>query len=143
MLARLRSSPRRWAIALFVVPAILIGLVAMHVLMSDSTHDPSQSHAMGTYTTDTAMGPAEGAAASGSFAPRTRVACGGWCDPSHDMIGMLCVFTLVVTGIFLTLHLILIRWAVLRQIVPALAATAAALARPPTLSLHALSISRT
>lgn len=143
ILARLRGSGWQRAIALFAVPAILLCVLAMPVLMSDGPNDSGQSPAMLTHTTATVMGPSEGAAATSPHAPASAEDCGGLCGPSDDMLGMLCVFALLVTGVFLTLHLILIRWEELRQLVTALAVKAVALAPPPPPSLHILSISRT
>ena len=76
-------------------------------------------------------------------APSPAEDCGGFCGPSHDMLGMICVLALLVTVVLLSLHLILIRWEELRRIVTTLAANAAALAPPAPPSLHVLSISRT
>ena len=143
MLALLRGSRWRWGIALFVVPAILICMVAMDVLMTRGPNDSGQSHAMVTHTSDTAMVAAEVAAASSSHERASAEFCGGLCDSSGDMLGMLCVFALLVTGGFLMLRLILLRWEMLRRIVTSLAVKAVALPPPTAPSLHILSISRT
>lgn len=148
VLSRLRSSRwRRLAIALFAVPAILIGLLAMHVLTTGGMSESGAPHAMGAQTTDTAValhGANEVMApALSPDMPTPAGDCGSLCGPTHEMLGMLCVLALMVTIVLLTLHLVLIRWEELRRIVPALVARAAALAPPAPPSLHVLSISRT
>jgi hypothetical protein len=151
LLTRLRISLwRRLAIALFAVPAILVGLLAMHVLVTAGMSESSAAHAISGHTSDTALvhGADEGAASATAPAPAPSMPvpaedCGGLCGPSHDMLNMICVLALLVTMVLLTLHLILIRWEKLRRIVAALVAKAAALAPPAPPSLHVLSISRT
>lgn len=134
----LSSRGRRLLIAVFAVPAILIGLLAMHVLTTAGTGDSSASAAMATHhmSDTTLMSEAPGA-------PSPAGDCGGFCGPSHDMLGMICVLALLVTVVLLSLHLILIRWEELRRVVTDLAAKAAALAPPAPPSLHVLSVSRT
>lgn len=142
LLARLRSSRgRRLLIAVFAVPAILTGLLAMHVLTSTGMGDSSASAAMTPHMTATLI--SEEPSAMNPTAPSAAEDCGGFCGPSHDMLGMICVLALLVTVVLLSLHLILIRWEELRRIVTTLAAKATALAPPAPPSLHVLSISRT
>jgi hypothetical protein len=147
LLTLLRSSRwRRLAIALFGVPAILVGLLAMHVLTTGGMSESGASHAMSDHTADAALvhSPEAGmASAISPSAPAPAEDCGGLCGPSHGMLGMICVLAFLVTIVLLTLHLILIRWGELRRIVTALAAKAAALAPPAPPSLLVLSISRT
>lgn len=147
LLTRLRSSPwRRLAIALFAVPAILIGLLAMHVLVTGSMSESGASHPMGALMADTAQVHDSDAGVIPAMSPnRPGPAgdCGGLCMPSHDMLGMICVLALLVTVVLLTLHLVLVRWEELRRIVATLTAKAAALVRSAPPSLHVLSISRT
>lgn len=148
VLSRLRRSRwRRLAIALFAVPAILIGLLAMHVLTSDGMTESAAVHPMSSgHTTDTALVHGADEAMVSSMSPGLPApaeGCGGLCGPGHDMLGMICVLALLVTVVLLSLHLILIRWEEVRHIVSTLAAKAAALAPPAPPSLHVLSISRT
>lgn len=147
LLARLRRSRwRRLAIALFAVPAILIGLLAMHVLTTGGMSEPAAPQPMSAHASDSALvhsPDAEMASVLGAGMPAPAEDCGGLCGPSHEMLGMICVLALLVTVVLLTLHLILIRWEQMRRTVTALAAKAAALAPPAPPSLHVLSISRT
>lgn len=144
LFARLRSSRgRRVMIALFAVPAILIGLLAMHVLTTTGIGDsPTSSSAMPAHHPTTGT-PSDEFAATSPGMPASSEDCGGMCGPSHDMLGMVCVLALLATVILLSLHLVLIRWEQLRRFVHALPAKAAALAPPVPPSLHVLSISRT
>lgn len=146
-LARLQISRwRRLAIVLVAVPAILICLLATHVLITGGMTELGTSPAMSAHATATALvhGAHEGVASAmspGMAAPAEG--CVGPCGPSHDALGMICVLALLVTVVLLSLHLTPIRWEELRRIVPALAARAAGLALPAPPSLHVLSISRT
>lgn len=144
LLARLRGT-RGWRllIVLAAVPAILIGLLAMHVLTTAGTGDTSASATMATHDMSDTTLMSEEPGATNPTAPSPAGDCGGFCGPSHDMLGMICVLALLVTVVLLSLHLILIRWEELRRIVTTLAANAAALAPPAPPSLHVLSISRT
>lgn len=147
LLTRLRSSRwRRLAIALFAVPAILIGLLAMHVLTNDGMTDSSASHATSSHATDSALAHSEEPAVAAAMNPGAWVPdedCGGLCGPGHDMLSMICVLALLVTIVLLTLHLVLSRWEELRRVLLALIAKAVALAPPTPPSLYVLSISRT
>lgn len=147
LLTRLRISRwRRLAIALFAVPAILVGLLAMHVLATSSMSESGAAHVISGHPSDTALVHGADVGMTSAMSPGMPVPaedCGGPCGPSHDMLGMICVLALLVTMVLLTLHLILIRGEELRRIVTALVAKAAALAPPAPPSLHFLSISRT
>ena len=148
LLARLRRSPwRRLVIALFAVPAILVGLLAMHALTTDGMTDAGVSVASATHhATSQALVPLDATAAMMASNPGTPTPaedCGGMCGPGHEMLGMICVLALLVTVVLFTLQLILNGWQPLKRIAVAIAATAAALAPPPPPSLHVLSISRT
>lgn len=146
--ARLLNSRRRLAIVLFAVPAIVVGLVAMHVLTTGGMSDAGASAASETHhapdmalvqarDADTAMV----ALTSSPSAPAED--CAGLCAPDHDMLGMMCALALLVTVVLFTVHLSLTDWHPLKRVATALVAKAAALAPPPPPSLHALSISRT
>lgn len=150
LLANLRHFPwRRLLIALFAVPAILVGLLAVHVLADSGMTEASAPHASSTHPGDAApaqspehaMVPAVSTNNSGSD-------CGGECGPSHDMpshdtLSMICVLALLISVLLLIPPLILTRWEQLRRDILALITKAAALAPPTPPSLHVLSISRT
>lgn len=148
LLARLRNSRgRRLAIALLAVPAILVGLLAMHVLTTDGMSDAGMpvasathhDHAEASHRADATMA----AMASTPGAPAPAEDCGGMCGPGHEMLGMICGLALLITVVLITLQLILTGWQPLKRMAVAIAATAAALAPLPPPSLHVLSISRT
>ena len=141
ILSAVRASPHgRVVLALFAVPAILIGLLAMHVLVAGNmtetaTHQSSVSVAA-TASGDMTMAPNP---ETGALADE----CGGICMPSHDMLGMMCVLALLAGAIFFALQLLLSGRPDLRATLKPLQLTAAALAPPTPPSLHVLSISRT
>ena len=144
LLAHLRSSRRRrLLIALLAVPAILVGLLAMHVLTTTGMGDTSASAATPAHHMGEASLVANESAAGNPAMPSPAEDCGGLCGPGHDMLGMICVLALLVTVVLLALHLILIRWEELWRVITTLTAKAAALAPPAPPSLHVLSISRT
>lgn len=144
LLVRLRRSPGQpLVIAFFAVPAILIGLLAMHVLTAGGMSDTSASVAMTTHHMGAAPSDMEQAIPVSPVMPALPERCGGPCGPGHDMLGMICVLALLVTVVLLTLHLVMIRWEELRRFITTLAAKAATLATPTPPSLHILSISRT
>lgn len=140
-LVALRASTRgRLALALFAVPAILVGLLAMHVLTTGNMTDTADHHSSVSLAAaagdDMAMVPNPG---TGSLADD----CGGVCMPSHDMLGMMCVLALLAGAILFALQLALTGWPTLTRILRPLHLRAAALAPPTPPSLHVLSISRT
>jgi hypothetical protein len=139
LFARLRRSPKqRLAILLFAVPAIVIGLLAMHVLTASpggESVEPVSHHLIASTTTSAAHSGDNGSAPTGD--------CAEPCGPTHDMVGMICALALLATVVFVMVALVLIRWAELRRLVNALAIKAAALAPPTPPSLLVLSISRT
>ena len=142
--ARLRSSRgRRLLIAFLAVPAILIGMVAMHVITTAGMSDSSISVAMTAHQVNTAPLASEQSVSASPATPAPAEDCGVPCGPSHDMLGMICVSALLVTVVLLTLHLVLIRWEELRQVTTHLAAKLATLAPQIPPSLHVLSINRT
>ncbi len=151
VLARLCRSPaRRLVVALLAIPAILIGLLAMHVLTTGGMGEPGAAAASVTHhATEAAPNSADstdlatGAVSAPALAPLPAEDCHGLCGPSHAMLGMACVLALLVTLVLFTLHLVLAGWQPLRRVISALIANAAALAPPLPPSLHVLSISRT
>lgn len=148
LLARLRSSPwRRLAIGLLAVPAILVGLLAMHVLTTDGMSDAGISAATASHHDHAEAPPPANATTVGMTstpaAPAPAEDCGGMCGPGHEMLGMICGLALLITVVLITLQLILTGWQPLKRMAVTIAATAAALAPLPPPSLHVLSISRT
>ena len=146
-LARLRVPPwRRLVIALVAVPAILVGLLAMHVLANGGMSESGSPRAITAHTAMAEL--AHSAEAAMATAPDPSMPlpagdCGGMCGPSHDMLGMICVLALLATVVLLAAHLVLIRWEELRRVVATLLANASAMAPLEPPSLHVLSISRT
>lgn len=134
------STGGRVALALFAVPAILIGLLAMHVLATDTMAGSADHHSSMSQTatagSDMIIAPTPAAASLGDH-------CGGICMPSHDMLGMMCVLALLAGAILFAVRLHLSGWPDLRRILEPIqrAVAAQAPATPP--SLHVLSISRT
>ncbi len=144
LFTHLRNFPsRRLVIALFAVPAILLGLLAMHVLANGGMTEASSPHA-----SSPAHSPEQSMAMAVSSDSQSPAYCGGECGPNHnmpnhDMLSMICVLALLISVLLLVPPLILTRWQELRRDILALIAKTAALAPPDPPSLHALSISRT
>jgi len=133
------SAWKRLAIVLLAVPAILVGLLAMHVLTTGAAHAPdahgSAGHvsvAVDESATDILTTHSEGTAD-----------CDGLCGTEHDMLGMACILALLITALLLIIHLTVLTWGSRRPIASALIARVAALAPPLPPSLLELSISRT
>ena len=132
--------PGRLAVALFAVPAILIGLLGMHVLTTGSTSEAQDHHSSvmlaSTVASDVAMVLSPGTASQIDT-------CGTACMPSHDMLGMMCVLALLAGAILLHLQFVLTGWPGFTRILGAAQLKAASVAPPAPPSLHVLSISRT
>ncbi|CAN5212015.1 hypothetical protein BH11ACT2_BH11ACT2_01660 [soil metagenome] len=145
LLSRLRSSfSHRWFVVVFAVPAILIGLLAMHVLTAGSMNEApmaSPSIVSVAHHSDAAATPA-GMGTAPSL-EKSAGDCGGPCMPSHDMFNMLCVLALLATVILFAARLLLSSWPVLMSVLSKLHRKAVSLAPPLPPSLHVLSISRT
>jgi quinol-cytochrome oxidoreductase complex cytochrome b subunit len=128
------------ALALLAVPAILIGLLAMHFVTTGnmSEANPSQSSV-------SMAAPASSDLTMGASSPTSTIVHDfvGASMPSHDMLGVMCILALVAGVIFLGMPLLGSGWAHLRRILTAVQLTAGALAPPTPPSLHVLSISRT
>lgn len=143
----LRTS--RWwrlAIAMFAVPAILTGLLAMHILASGGLTELSAPQATGAHSAHAtlARSPEPGiSSAMNAGAPTPVEDCGGMCGPDHNMLSMICVMALLVTAVLLSVHLMLAGWEQLRRVLLSLVVKAVALASSAPPSLHVLSISRT
>jgi len=140
LFARLPRSPRRrLVIMLFAVPAIVIGLLAMHVLIASPGGELSAEPVVGNHpSASTTMA----VHSSDNGAAPTRD-CAKPCGPAHDMAGMICALALLATVVFAMVALALLRWEGLRRVVAGLATKAAALVPPTPPSLLVLSISRT
>lgn len=136
------SGWKRLALVLLAVPAILVGLLAMHVLTTGPSHAPAAHSAEDHEHAPLIMG--ELAATSALGGPTFDATdCGGDCGPEHDMLGMACVLALLLTALLLTVHLTLLRWGTARAIASTIMGRIAALAPPRPPSLLVLSISRT
>ena len=128
----------RIAVLVLGVTAIVVGLLAMHVIATSSDHTghhiAAMTHEHGDRTAMTDMSPTGAATAD----------CNGSCESGHNMAGMVCLLALLMTTIILTVRVIS-RWGRdLHRLIAALsAALPAALAPPSPPSLLALSISRT
>lgn len=133
--SRPRSNWRRTMIALLAVPAILMGLLAMHFLASESL--APESHSM---TASVAESPMIEDAHNEAPAP---AGCDEMCAPTHDMLGMACVLALLVLAVLIIVHLFLYRFRALGAELRLIVARLSALAPPAPPSLHVLSISRT
>ena len=133
--SRPRSSWRRVAISLLAVPAIFIGLLAMHFLASESL--APESHSMTASVADLPM-----LAVTHNEAPEP-VGCDEMCAPTHDMLGMACLLALLVSAVLIIVHFFLYRFRALGAELRLVVARLSALAPPAPPSLHVLSISRT
>jgi len=145
LLSRLRNSfSHRWFVVMFAVPAILIGLLAMHVLTAGSMNEAtmaSPSTVSVAHHADAVATPADmGTAPSPE---RSAGDCGGPCMPSHDMFSMLCVLALLAAVILFAARLLLSSWPASMSVLSTLHREAVSLAPPLPPSLHVLSISRT
>ena len=134
---------KRLAIVLLIVPAILAGLLAMHVLTTANVSHASPASA--SQTDNHAATPAHQSAPTGTLVAHHHEAtgCEGTCPPEHDMLGMACILALLMTALLLLVHLTLLRWVSPRNLTNSIMARIAALAPPQPPSLLFLSISRT
>jgi hypothetical protein len=127
----------RIAVLVLGVAAIVVGLLAMHVISggdrtSHHTAVSTQQHG----DTMTMMGTSPVSAA---------VDCNGTCESGHNMGSMACLLALLITTIILTVRVIITRWGSdLYRLIAALSAAMPATVAPrlPP-SLLTLSISRT
>jgi hypothetical protein len=136
--ARVRSKTwKRILMALVAVPALLIGLLAMHVLAGAG--DLFGQHS--TMTTTNVMTPAAGSIAS----VISTEACDQFCGPNHDMGAMACIIALLLSALAALALAASGGWQTVQAALTALASVAARPGglpppRPPSLEL--LSISR-
>lgn len=134
------SVTRRVLLAVFAVPAIVFGLLAMHVLTTLGAAPSPDGSVMTSHHMSETSGTQVTTAPMMSEAPD---GCGGNCGPEHDMISMICVLALLVTLLLLTVQLLRIRWDELRLWARAYSPRLNSLPTPRPPSLHVLSISRT
>ena len=135
-----RNSWHRIAFLALGVAAIVVGLLAMHVITATSTDHTGHHTAATTHEhTDTML------MTDTSPAGAATTDCNGACESGHNMASMACLLALLITTLILTVRVIISRWGSdLYRLVAALsAALPAALAPPSPPSLLALSISRT
>ena len=132
--SRPRSSWRRVVIALLAVPAILIGLLAMHILASETLAPEahSMSASVADYPTLVNMHNDEPAPEG----------CAETCGPTHDMLGMACLLALLISAILIVLRVFFFRFRAVTAVLHAIGARLSALAPLSSPSLHFLSISR-
>lgn len=135
-----RNSWHRVAFLALGVTAIMVGLLAMHVITATSSDHTGHHPAATTHEhTDTMLmtDPAPASAATTD--------CNGACEFGHNMANMACLLALLITTLILTVRVIISRWGsdLYRLIAALSAALPAALAPPSPPSLLTLSISRT
>lgn len=151
MLQRLRAAaeqPRflgRTVMLLAFVGAVLVGLLAMHTIVSATPGNHDSSMSMTSPMASSIPSGMEHHAGAEGLPPNELTAgeCGGACDPGHVMSGMACVLALLFTGALL-FPLVSRRWPPTLATVPALTAQVLHTvwpSRPPDLT--ELSISRT
>ena len=123
---------KRLAVVLLAVPAILMGLLAMHVLTTGATHTP-HAHASTAHASSAVD---DSAAYSPTAAPHSETDCDPACVPEHDMLGMACILALLMTALVLAVRLTLLRWGTVGALASTVMARLANLAPPqPPLSL--------
>ena len=137
--SRSRSGWRRYGFGLLAVPAILLGMISMHFLASESFS--SDTHAVSV---------SAAAAAAASVAPVVPhvetlrfEGCTEMCGPVNDMLGMACVLALLVSAVLLVFHVFRFQFRTARAALLVNIARISALSLPAPPSLHVLSISRT
>ena len=113
-------------VVVFAVPAILVGLLAMHFLTAGGPSESAHTQSMSAVAS----------------MPTPVDDCESSCAPSHEMLGMICVLALLAAVVF-PVRPIRIRWDYLPRVTANGAARAVSLAPPQPPSLHVLSISRT
>lgn len=136
---------RRIILVLLAVPAILLGLLAMHGLTTSSMGGSQTSLAVTDQSTGMVMHAVGSVTplAMNSGSPLRAQNCEGACGPDQEMLGMACVLALLFTVLLFALHPALSWREGIRSKISALAAKVLALAPPSPPSLHYLSISRT
>lgn len=130
----------RIAVLVLGVAAIVVGLLAMHVITATSSdhtshHTAATTHEHGGTIAMTDPSPT-GAATTD---------CNSTCESGHNMASMACLLALLITTLILSVRVIINRWGsdLYRLIAALSAALPAALAPPSPPSLLTLSISRT
>ena len=103
---------KRLLVVVFAVPAILFGLLAMHVMTSGVVGESAPAHSMS------------------ESMPTPADDCDGSCAPSHEILGMICVLALLAVIVAVYPRSIRIRWGDLARFIATRAARAVALAPP-------------
>ena len=127
---------RRYAIALLAVPAILVGLLAMHFLASES-------HSPGAHSVSMSAADSVAPAVAHDDMPTPAVAHDPMPAPTDEMLGMACVLALLVSAVLLVLHVFRVQYRAARASLWAHLTRPFALPAPAPPSLHVLCISRT
>ncbi len=135
---RARSATwKRVLVGLFAVPAVLIGLFAMHVLAASG--DPAGQHVSMSVTSATAQ------VTDATPASTAARGCGEFCGPNHDMGAMTCMLAVLLTELTLAALVAFSGWVSAGAALTALGRVVArpqGLAPPLPPSLSLLSISR-
>lgn len=131
---------KRLALILLAVSAILVGLLAMHVL--STSHSPA-ADTHGSETHSVVVSDAAPVTTGDAHSHDATECDGGLCGGEHGMLAAACILALLVSILLLTLTLTLLRWGTWGNVASTLLALIGvrAPARPP--SLIVLSISRT
>jgi hypothetical protein len=131
------SGLARWAFALLAVPAILVGILAMHFL-AGLPNGGGQAHAM------SASAPAVAEHMSTEAVPPVSDSCSAQCGPAHEMTAMACLLlALLVAAVLLAGAMGSTGALSPRMLLARVGAATGGLAPPRPPSLLVLSISRT
>jgi len=137
-----RSRWNRLALALVAIPALLIGLLAMHVLDGATSKSPVHSATNVAMHSTSVMAMADQKGMPADVGSVASESCDNSCPPAHDMDAMACVLALLVTAVLLWIRPSAVRWHPLR-LAKAAVIGHAGLAPPRPPSLYVLSVCRT
>jgi Family of unknown function (DUF6153) len=145
---RPRPSWLRVAITALGAAALLVGLLATHVVISGGhsghAHSADSSASSTVPTADhTAHELHAMAALPAAMLGAAADPCDGTCPPAHTVIAMTCIIALLISVLVLVVAVIVRRWVRLSHGIRSLASRVAGLAFPDPPSLLVLSISRT
>lgn len=125
---------KRWLIALVAVPAVLVGLLAMHALAA--------AHEATSHSESSLVSPSGVALIVDSVPAADAAECGEVCGPAYDMGAMACLLALLLCALAVAMTPGLGGWNI-SDPTRALLAKALSLTPPAAPSLERLSISRT
>lgn len=146
MMLSLSSRPssrwRRMTIVLIAVPTVLVALLAMHFLLSESP--APESHALSASAASLSAlavdSPMLAVAQKDSAVPDT---CVETCGPTHDVLTMACVLVLLASALLILFHYSRFQFRIPSTVLQVEFQRVFALVPAPQPSLHILSISRT